>query len=158
MSSQNWWSTTPAEATQNPPPKQSAATNIARRGPTRSSHAPNAAADSPRNTIAVLKIQASVASDQSLGAEALPPMSRERGILKTLNAYTWPIERWIASAAGGTSQRLYPGFAIECSRSRKDRTAMWSTSSWVWARRAKLHPLHTRRHYHRGRLPITIRH
>ena len=28
------------------------------------------------------------------------------GSLKTLKAYTWPIDRWTASAAGGISQRL----------------------------------------------------
>ncbi|XKK42357.1 hypothetical protein HFP72_00920 [Nocardiopsis sp. ARC36] len=29
-----------------------------------------------------------------------------RGVLKTLKAYTWPMERWTASAAGGMSHRL----------------------------------------------------
>ena len=42
------------------------------------------------------------------------------GILKTLNAYTWPIDRWTASAAGGISQRLYPSGAIVRSRSRNE--------------------------------------
>src|SRR5262245_2680842 len=36
-------------------------------------------------------------------------MARLRGRLKTLIAYAWPMHRWIASAAGGTSQRLNPG-------------------------------------------------
>ena len=46
------------------------------------------------------------------------------GSLKTLNAYTWPIERWTASAAGGISHRLYPGGAIVRSRSSMDSTAL----------------------------------
>src|SRR5206468_12082664 len=37
------------------------------------------------------------------------PMARARGRLKTLIAYAWPMHRWIASAAGGTSQRLNRG-------------------------------------------------
>ena len=46
------------------------------------------------------------------------------GSLKTLNAYTWPIERWTASAAGGISHRRYPGGAIVRSRSSMDSTAL----------------------------------
>ena len=37
------------------------------------------------------------------------PMTRVSGRLKTLKAYAWPMERWMARAAGGTSQRLKPG-------------------------------------------------
>jgi hypothetical protein len=40
--------------------------------------------------------------------------------LKTENAYTWPMERWTASAAGGISQRLYPGPATMACLSRRD--------------------------------------
>jgi hypothetical protein len=35
------------------------------------------------------------------------------GLLKTLNAYTCPMHRWMHSAAGGTNQRLKPGPAME---------------------------------------------
>jgi hypothetical protein len=67
--------------------------NIALRGPTRSSHAPHTAAESPRKTIAMLKIHPSVLSAQSPGAEAVPPISFESGRLNTLKAYAWPMER-----------------------------------------------------------------
>ena len=110
-------------AISNPPAKQRADVNIARRGPTLSSQRPNAAADKPRNTIAVLKTQPIVLSFQSPGAESLPPRSRESGRLNTLNAYACPMDRWIASAAGGTSQREKCASAIECSRSRNDMAA-----------------------------------
>src|SRR5262249_26583342 len=65
-----------------------------------------------------------VLSFQSPGPESAPPCSLDSGRLKTLNAYACPIERWIASAAGGTSQREYSAPAIECSRSRNDSTAI----------------------------------
>ena len=45
------------------------------------------------------------------------------GLLKTLNAYAWPMHRWMHRAAGGTSQRLKPGGAIEFDRSRNDAEA-----------------------------------
>src|SRR4051812_45417579 len=95
----------PTAATSNPPAKQHADVNIARRGPTRSSHAPNTAADSPRKTIAVLNTQPTVLSFQSLGAESVIPFRCVSGRLNTLNAYAWPIDNWMARAAGGTSQR-----------------------------------------------------
>jgi hypothetical protein len=34
------------------------------------------------------------------------------------------MQRWIASAAGGISHLLYPGFATVCSRSRNDSADM----------------------------------
>ena len=52
--------------------------NIALRGPTRSSHAPNTAADSPRKTIAMLNTQPIVLSFQSSGADVVIPISREQ--------------------------------------------------------------------------------
>jgi hypothetical protein len=45
-------------------------------------------------------------SFQSSGAGEAPPISLESGRLNTLNAYACPMERWMASAAGGTSHRL----------------------------------------------------
>ncbi len=77
----------------------------------------------PRKTIAQLKTQPMVDSFQSSGADAVPPTSCDIGILKTENAYTCPMHRWIASAAGGTRQRLNPGFAMDRSRSRNERIA-----------------------------------
>ena len=41
----------------NPPPQQSAATSPALRGPSRSSQPPNNAAERPRNTIPIVKVQ-----------------------------------------------------------------------------------------------------
>jgi hypothetical protein len=84
---------TPSAATWNPEAKQSAETNIAFRGPARSSHAPNTAADSPRNTIAALKTQPIVLSFQSPGADVVTPRTRDNGRLNTLNAYACPIDR-----------------------------------------------------------------
>ncbi len=55
--------------------------------------------------MAMLNTQPIVLSFQSSGAECVTPMRCESGRLKTLNAYAWPIDRWIASAAGGTSHR-----------------------------------------------------
>ncbi|GAA4516562.1 hypothetical protein GCM10023191_087740 [Actinoallomurus oryzae] len=41
------------------------------------------------------------------------------GGLKTLQAYAWPMERWIDNAAGGISQRLHEGGATVRDRSKK---------------------------------------
>lgn len=43
-----------------------------------------------------------------------------RGKLKVENAYTWPIDRCTARAAGGTKKRLKPAGAMVTSRSRND--------------------------------------
>jgi len=75
-------------------------------GPAPSSHFPNVAAETPSITMASEKIQASCDCVQSPGTDLLTPRSCVNGILKTLNEYTCPIQRWIASAAGGTSHRL----------------------------------------------------
>ena len=61
--------------------------NIARRGPTRSSQAPNTAADNPRKTMARLNTQPIVLNFQSSGADVVPPCNRDNGRLNTLNAY-----------------------------------------------------------------------
>ena len=55
--------------------------------------------------MAMLNTQPIVLNLQSSGAECVTPIRCASGRLNTLNAYAWPIERWIASAAGGTSQR-----------------------------------------------------
>ena len=70
--------------------------------------------------MAMLKIQPSVVSFQSSGADSVMPMTRVSGMLKTLKAYAWPMHRWIASAAGGTSQREYPR-RRRCARGREMR-------------------------------------
>jgi len=62
-------------------------------------------AESPRKTMAIEKIHPTVVRAQSPGALSVTPMTRVSGRLKTLKAYAWPMERWIASAAGGTRQR-----------------------------------------------------
>src|ERR1700689_215616 len=97
---------------------------MALRGPSRSIHRPNTAAEIPRTPIAREKIQGIEGCAQSPGAACVTPIKRVRGTLKTLKAYTWPIERFTAHAAGGISHRLNPGSAIECSRSRNERSAM----------------------------------
>src|SRR5207244_2219861 len=86
-----------------------------------SSHLPKTAADSPRKTMAMLNTHPTVARVQSPGAECVMPSWRVSGMLKTLKAYACPTERCIASAAGGTRHRSYPGGAIVCLRSRNDR-------------------------------------
>src|SRR5690349_6437815 len=108
-----------AAAMRNPPEKHTADANIAFLGPTRSTQRPNTAAERPRNTIATLKTQPIVLSFQSPGADSAPPINRESGRLKTLNAYACPIDKWIASAAGGIRHLEKSGPATVCSRSRK---------------------------------------
>src|SRR5918993_3192348 len=103
-----------------PDAKQHAEANIALRGPSRSIHFPNTAAEMPRKAIAIEKIHASGGCSQSWpGTCFVTPMICVSGILNTENAYACPMERCTASAAGGTSQRLNPGGAIECWRSGK---------------------------------------
>src|SRR5579862_3333385 len=110
----------PNADTRKPPPKQSAAVNIDLRGPTLSTQRPNSAADEPRTTIAMEKIQPTCFRSQSPGAECVIPSSLVSGRLKVENAYACPIERCTARAAGGTKNRLNPGGATVFSRSRKD--------------------------------------
>ena len=59
----------------NPAPQQHAATNPAFRGPSRSTHGPNTAADEPRNTKKSEYMFPSVATDQSPGADFVIPMA-----------------------------------------------------------------------------------
>src|SRR5580704_15998555 len=85
--------------------KQTADTNIALRGPAPSSHLPKSAADNPSIRMASEKIQAICDCFQSPAAALVTPINWLRGILKTLKAYTCPIAKWMASAAGGTSHQ-----------------------------------------------------
>ena len=56
--------------------------------------------------MATLNTQPMVLNDQSPADDAVIPSVRESGMLNTLNAYAWPMDRCTASAAGGTRQRL----------------------------------------------------
>jgi hypothetical protein len=60
----------------------------------------------------VVKISAK--TDESAGHATgfVMPMARDSGNQKTLNPYAIPMQRWIASAAGGTSHRLNSGDAM----------------------------------------------
>src|SRR5215472_82537 len=102
---------TPAAPIRNPPAQQHAATKPALRGPSRSAHRPNNAADDPRKKIASVNVVVSVPSFQSSGVDVVMPSAFVNGNQNTLKPYAIPIDRWMASAAGGTSQRLKLGFA-----------------------------------------------
>src|SRR5215470_10975059 len=118
---QIWWRYTPSAEKTSPPHQQHAATNPALRGPARSSHPPQTAAAAPRKTKKRVYIhpnslifQSQVVAntrarnDMSAGqaTDCVMPMARESGNQNTLNPYAMPMQRWIAKAAGGTSQRL----------------------------------------------------
>src|SRR4051812_21582479 len=112
-----------------PPHQQNAATTPALRGPARSSQPPQSAAAAPRNTKYMVYIHPSVEMCQSqLVANSSPKNPRsaahcvapvpararllDKGSQNTEKPYAIPIHKWIASAAGGTSQRLNPGPAM----------------------------------------------
>ncbi|MCY1244446.1 hypothetical protein D9M72_575190 [compost metagenome] len=76
----------PSADTRKPPPKQHAAVNMVRRGPTFSSHLPANAAEMPRKKIASENTQPSVVSCQSPGADCVTPRIRVSGSLKTEKA------------------------------------------------------------------------
>ena len=61
----------------------------------------------PRNAMAMLKIHGDLRLRPILlRRDFVMPRTLVSGSLKTLNAYTCPMARWMARAAGGTSQRL----------------------------------------------------
>ena len=72
--------------------------NIALRGPLRSTHLPPKAAERPSMTMEMLKMTPIAVSEVSKRST--------RGLRKTLKAYTWPMDRCTASAAGGMNHRL----------------------------------------------------
>ncbi len=78
---------------QNPPPQQHAATTPALRGPSRSSHGPNTAADDPSMTKKSVYIHPSVLMRQSPGADSVMPITRLSGNQKTLKPYAIPMDR-----------------------------------------------------------------
>ena len=71
-----------------PPAKHSAEASMALRGPTRSSHLPNTAAESPSSTMAMENVQPICPAVQSVGSglSTLRLMSAPSGFLNTLNA------------------------------------------------------------------------
>ena len=72
--------------------------------------------------MAMENVQATVLTFQSSGAGCVMPMVWLSGIQNTLRPYAMPMDRWMARAAGGTSQRLKPGPATV--RSLESRPAM----------------------------------
>src|ERR1044072_6527755 len=85
MTSQYWRVATPSEAIRKPEEKVTSDTNIAHLGPLRSTSVPPKAAERPRTRMAIWKGS----------ALAVPEMSRafSSGVLKTLQAYAWPMEK-----------------------------------------------------------------
>src|SRR5262245_55773501 len=106
----------PSEPIRKPVAQKQAAVNIARGGPTRSTHVPITGADAPSGTSEMEnKVPIAVRLVSKGGTSA---------VVETLVAYACPTQRWRANAAGGISHLLYPGFATVCSRSRNDNAAM----------------------------------
>src|SRR5699024_8813932 len=90
------------------------------RGPARSTQRPPMAAEIPSMAMATEKIQATDTS---------PLSNRETsGVLNTEKAYTCPMHRWMANAAGGMSHRLKLREATIASRSKICSTAVTSVS------------------------------
>src|SRR5690242_17076969 len=83
-SSQIWCRCTPTAPIRNPPAQQHAATNPALRGPSRSAHRPNNAADDPRKKIASVNVIVSVLTFQSPGADDVTPIALLSGSQNTL--------------------------------------------------------------------------
>jgi hypothetical protein len=68
-------------------------------------------------------VKSSPKSERSGQATLLSrPMARDSGNQKTLKPYAIPMQRWMQSAAGGTSQRLNPALAMMRSRSSNPAT------------------------------------
>src|SRR5579871_1174520 len=114
-----------------PPHQHNAATTPALRGPTRSSQPPHIAAADPsstKNSVYIMPrletrqsqvvVKSSPSSVISGHATLLSrPTERDSGSQNTLKPYAIPMQRWMQRAAGGTSQRLNPAFAMMRSRS-----------------------------------------
>ena len=84
------------------------------RGPARSTHPPNIAADIPRNRVYIqprlatfqsqVMMKSSVKMDMSgHDFEAVRPIARDSGSQNTEKPYAMPMQRWIQSAAGATA-------------------------------------------------------
>src|ERR1051326_6175811 len=118
----------------NPPAQHSAATNPAFRGPSVSTQRPNSAADEPRKKIPSVNVIVSVLTFQSPGAECVMPIALLSGSQNTLNPYAMPIDRWIASAAGGTVHRLNSGDAMMRSFERREADETEVAVFVTWSR------------------------
>src|SRR4051812_49435793 len=118
---QSWCIEMPMAEITMPPHQHSAATTPALRGPTCSSHPPQRAAAQPRKTKNSVYIQPRVeifqsqlvvkssatklmSAGQAIGFET--PSALLNGSQNTEKPYAMPMHRWMARAAGGTSQRL----------------------------------------------------
>ena len=116
----------PAAEITRPPHQHSADTKPALRGPARSSQPPKMAADEPRNTKnsvymtlrsdtrqSQLVVTSACMTEKSAGQATgwVMPSTRVSGSQNTEKPYAMPMHRWMASAAGGTIQRLKPGRA-----------------------------------------------
>src|SRR4051812_20844565 len=126
--SQNWCCWMPSAEISIPPHQHTAATTPALRGPARSSQPPQTAAAMPRIRKNSVNIQPRVEMCQSQllanhspkkptsGPQVLPAPALdnclESGSQNTEKPYAMPMHRWIASAAGGTIQRLNPAPAM----------------------------------------------
>ena len=129
---QSWCRMTPIAAIAMPPHQQIADTTPALRGPDalepaapqrrgRSEEDEEQRVDpaevaTRQSQVVVTSARASVRSAQTTGC--VTPSARDSGSQNTLKPYAIPMQRWMASAAGGTSQRLNPGAAMMRSRSR----------------------------------------
>src|ERR1700724_3730067 len=123
---------TPTAEITSPPHQHTAATTPALRGPERSSQPPQIAAEEPRKTKNSVNIQLRLETRQShvvvnsspnnvrsgQAFDFVMPIACDSGSQNTLKPYAMPMQRWMQSAAGGTSQRLKPDLAIILSRSR----------------------------------------
>src|SRR5690242_18850408 len=135
---------TPIAPSTRPPHHRRAAATPALRGPARSTHPPNTAADMPRNTKNSVYIQPRLATFQShvvvtssakidISAhvfDAVKPIARDSGSQNTENPYAMPMQRWMQRAAGGTSQRLKPAVAMMRSRSRMLAVRLLPANGW----------------------------
>src|SRR5438874_396159 len=140
----------PSDATRNPPPNETADANIAFRGPTRSNHAPNVAADRPRNTIATLKTQPMVLSFQSPGADWVPPMSRDSGKFARQSREREGLRNLVAEQACGRVDRachegadrveVAPHEGVACCRNDRlalDEKMLESLAQLAWREAAR---------------------
>lgn len=84
--SQIWCVYTPIAAMKKPPEKQRADTNMASRGPTRSNHFPNIAAEAPSVNNAIENIHPKDVNFQSKLVDSVIPITWVIGLLNTLYA------------------------------------------------------------------------
>jgi hypothetical protein len=95
------------------------------------------------------KIQPMSLRFQSPGADCVIQSSFVSGKLKVEKAYTWPMHKCTAKAAGGTWNRLNPGGATVLSRAKKPVLIKAYPYVFVYLRGDKLQyaPTHCNCHY-----------